>query len=200
VRETASRVPGLGDSGGCGHRSSKEDEYELLTGTIRGFALTATGFGLASAASATAAGIAAANAAALAATMTVSAPSVLTAWLTALGLDVLVPASVGTATVAAPAAITTVPLWVALAGPVGWTLAGIGALAVPFSWRLSRIRQRDGLEAECTEQIDQVFLHIRKYRIPELSKMGRTIVEEFRIKLDSKSPSSRRQSGRLQGD
>jgi hypothetical protein len=100
-------------------------------------------------------------------------------------MDALVPLATGTAAIATPAAITTTPLWVALAGPVGWTLAGIGALAVPFSWRLSRMRLRDRLEAECIEEIDQVFVHLRRDRIPALRRMSRTILEDFRIKLDT---------------
>jgi hypothetical protein len=104
--------------------------------------------------------------------------------MAALGFEALAPLATGTATVAAPAAVTATPLWVALAGPVGWTLAGVGALAVPFSWHLSRVKLRDRLEAESVEQIDRVFLHIRKDRVPALRKMGRSIVEEFRIRLD----------------
>jgi hypothetical protein len=176
--------PAAGVQEGAGVFLRTKTGSELITGAIGGAALTATGIGLASAASATAAGIAAANAAALSATTTVAAPSLLSAWLTALGLEALAPLATGTAAVAAPAAITTTPLWVALAGPIGWTLAGIGALAVPFSWRLSRLRLRDQLEAECLEQIDQMFLHIRRHRIPALREMGRSIVDEFHIRLD----------------
>ena len=176
--------PALGVQEGMGVMLRTRAGNELIPGAVGGLALTATGIGVMSAASTAAAGIATANAAALAATTTVSAPSLLSACLTAFGLGELAPLAMGTATVSAPAAITTTPLWVALAGPVGWTLAGIGALAVPFSWRLSRTRLRDRLEAECIEQVDRVFLHIRRDRIPALRKMGRSIADEFRLRLD----------------
>lgn len=35
------------------------------------------------------------------------------------------------------------PLWVAMAGPVGWTLIGVGAVAVPIAWRISKLKQKD---------------------------------------------------------
>lgn len=176
--------PALGVEEGAGVMLRTRAGHELISGAVGGVALAASGLGVVGAASSAAAGIAAANAAALAATTTVSAPSLLSAWLTAFGLAELAPLATGTATVAAPAAVTATPLWVALAGPVGWTLAGIGALAVPFSWHLSRTRLRDRLEAEGIEQVDRVFLHLRRDRVPALRKMSRSIVEEFRLRLD----------------
>ncbi len=176
--------PALGVQEGTGVVLRTRAGNELISGAIGGVALTATGIGVASAAGTAAAGIAAANAAALAATTTVSAPSLLASWLVALGFGELAPLATGTATVVAPAALTATPFWVALGGPVGWTLAGIGALAVPFSWHLSRTRLRDRLEAEGIEQVDRVFLHIRKDRLPALRKMARSIAGEFRLRLD----------------
>jgi hypothetical protein len=101
-----------------------------------------------------------------------------------IGLEALAPMAMGTATVAAPGVVATTPLWVALSGPVGWTLAGIGLLAVPFSWRLSKVRQKDKLETESTAQIDQVFSRLVSVRLPSLRNMGRAIAEEFQIRLD----------------
>jgi len=157
---------------------------ELITGSVGGLATAATGVGVAAAGSAAAATIAAANVAALHATTTVAAPSVLSGLLSLLGLEALAPLATGTATVAAPAALTATPLWVALAGPVGWTLAGVGILAVPFSWRLSKIRLKDKLEAAGREQIEQVFSRLESTRVPALRNMGKGIVEEFQVRLD----------------
>ncbi len=117
------------------------EDQTAINGAVGGLAVAAAGFGFASAGAATAATIAAANAAAAAAaTTTVAAPSVLTALLPVLGLEVLAPLATGTATLSTPVALTTAPLWVALAGPLGWTLAGVGVLAVPLSWRLSKLK------------------------------------------------------------
>jgi hypothetical protein len=104
--------------------------------------------------------------------------------LTFAGLDILAPLATGTATVAAPAALTTTPLWVALSGPVGWTLAGIGLLAVPFAWRLSKLKLKEKLDEASREQVRQVFDRLRNERLAALRSMGKSIVEEFQIRLD----------------
>ncbi len=83
--------PALGIQEDTGVILRRKTGIELLTGAVGGVALTATGVGLVSAASATAASIAAANAVALAATTTVAAPSLLTAWLTASGVGCACP-------------------------------------------------------------------------------------------------------------
>ncbi|NLE38860.1 MAG: hypothetical protein GX621_12620 [Pirellulaceae bacterium] len=158
---------------------------EFITGSATGIAATATGAGLAAAGGTAAASIAAANAAALSATTTVAAPSVVSSLLSAFPMTQwLAPVATGTATVAAPGAIAATPLWVALAGPVGWTLAGIGILAVPFSWRLSKLRLKDKLETVSREQVDKVFISLRDNRLPALRSMGKAICEEFQIRLD----------------
>lgn len=158
---------------------------ELIAGSAGGVAAAATGVGLAAAGSAAAATIAAANAAALSATATVAAPSLISGLLSLFPqVSWLAPLASGSATVAAPAAITATPLWVALAGPVGWTLAGIGVLAIPFSWRLSKMKLRDQLEEASKEQVKVVFDHLKNDRIPTLRSMGKSMVEDFRIRLD----------------
>lgn len=152
---------------------------ELITGLMGGLATAATGLTVAAAGSAAAASIAAAK---MAATTTVTAPSVLSGILSSLGFEALVPLTTGTATVVAAPVLT--PIWVALAGPVGWTLAGIGVLAVPFSWRLSKIRLKDKLEAAAREQIEHVFSRLESVRVPELRNLGKWILEEFQVRLD----------------
>ena len=80
--------------------------------------------------------------------------------------------------------MTMTPLWVALAGPVGWTLAGVGLLAVPFSWRLSKLKLKDKLEDASREQVQLVFNQLRSDRVPALRNMSKAIIEESRIRLD----------------
>ena len=113
-----------------------------------------------------------------------AAPSALSGLLTFVGLNFLAPLATGTATVASPAAIVATPLWVALAGPVGWTLAGIGTLAIPFSWRLSKIKLRDKLEEAAREQVATVVTRLKNERIPTLRSMGKSMTEGFQIHLD----------------
>ncbi|NJN37001.1 MAG: hypothetical protein HC794_08040 [Nitrospiraceae bacterium] len=155
---------------------------------------------MASAGAVAAGGIAAANAAALAATSTVIVPTLVSSYLPALGGAIgsyfgvtstgygigslLAPLATGTATIAAPSALTTAPLWVVLAGPVGWTLVGVGVLAVPFSWRLSKIKLRHKLEEACREQTNEVFDRLQDERLPVLRAMGQAIAQEIRIKLE----------------
>jgi GTPase Era involved in 16S rRNA processing len=175
-------------------------------GTVGGLTATAVGGGLVYAGSATAAAIAATNTAALTATSAAAATAVGGAATTASiigGLGVAADAvstfligmplgfslaggaasAAGGVTVAAPTMLAT-PFWCALAGPVGWTIAGVGVLAVPFAWRLSKMKQKDKLESAAKEQIEKVFKGIKEDRIPALHKMGETILNDFRHRLD----------------
>lgn len=157
---------------------------EVLTGSIGGLATAATGIGVATAGSSVAATIAAANIAAIQATSTVAAPSILSGILSLAGFEFLAPLATGTASVAAPAALTATPLWVALSGPVGWTLAGVGVLAIPFSWKLSKVRLKDKLDVASREHVDLVFTRVRSNRIPALRSMRKGIFDEFQMQLD----------------
>ncbi len=175
------------DSGGI----TLKDHTDHLSvgGAVGGVMIATTGGGLAFAGASAAAGIAAANAAALAATTTVAAPSVLSG---VLGLAsayfpaaaYLAPLATGTATVATPAMLTTAPLWVALAGPVGWTLAGVGLLAIPFSWRLSKLKMKSHLEEMSIDQLDKVFCELIDVRMRKLREMGKNLTDEIRLRLD----------------
>ena len=175
-------VVSLGDGGAIIVRTQESQAFVM--GLVGGGAAAAAGIGVVSVGSAVAAGIAAANAAAPAATTTVAAPSLVSGVLTFAGLNFLAPLATGTATIAAPAALTTMPLWVALSGPVGWTLAGIGLLAVPFSWRLSKLKLKEKLDEVSRDQVRQVFERLKTDRITDLRNMGKSIVEEFQIRLD----------------
>ncbi len=188
AREACNRLqanyPGLnvGEAGSVMLRTREGNA--MITGGVGGVAVAATGVGFAVTGAATAAGIAAANAAALAASTTVAAPSILSGLLSLAGLEILAPLATGTATVAAPAALTAMPMWVALAGPIGWSLAGIGVLAVPFSWRLSKLKLKDKLEEACQDQVNTVFAHLHQDRLPAIRQLGKSIAEDIRLKLD----------------
>ena len=166
-----------------------KQNHLAVAGGVGGVMIATTGGGVALAGASTAAAIAAANAAALAATTTVAAPSILSGVISMASLyfpaaAYLAPLATGTATVAVPTALTTVPLWVALAGPVGWTLAGVGLLAIPFSWRISKLRMKDRLEDLCNEQVGKVFDELIGERMQKLSAMGKHLADEIRLKLD----------------
>jgi GTPase SAR1 family protein len=177
----------FGDSGGIMLKT--RDDQLAVGGVVGGVMIATTGGGLALAGASAAAAIASANAIALAATTTVAAPSILSG---VIGLAstyfpaaaYLAPLATGAATVATPAALTTAPLWVALAGPVGWTLAGVGILAIPFSWRLSKLKIKAKLEDACIEQVDQVFTELIDERMRKLREMGKNLTDGIRLRLD----------------
>ena len=124
-------------------RSGKESTT-LLKGAIAGAGTAAAGYGIAAAAGSTAAGISAANAAAIAAAhTTVAAAGPLAAFGSSIGGWLGATLSwlgTGTATVATTPVLAATPAWVALAGPIGWALAGVGALAIPFAYRISKLK------------------------------------------------------------
>ncbi len=84
---------------------------------------------------------------------------------------------------AAPTLVST-PLWVALSGPVGWTLAGVGVLALPFCWRLAKQKKKEKIEAEAKKQVEDIFKGIRENRIPALYEAGKSISAGFRNHLE----------------
>lgn len=120
-------------------------------------------------------------AAAAAGTATVATASPITGLVAGVPYvgELLAAATTGTATVGAAA-----PAWAVFAGPVGWTIAGIGALAIPFAWRISKVKFRDKLEEATREQVEQVFRHLRRERVPSLRKTADAMVEEFRLRLE----------------
>jgi GTPase SAR1 family protein len=180
--------PALSLKPGAGIHVTSRSDHRYLAVSAGGVTLAASGAGLAAAGSAAAASLAAA-------TTTVVAPSALTgvatglaswlgssAWGIPAGIAHLAtPLTVGTATLPA---VVTAPLWVALSGPVGWTLAGVGAIAIPVSWRISRIKQKEQLQTQCVEQVNRLFEEFSSTRIPAIRSLADNIVEEFRIGLD----------------
>jgi ribosome biogenesis GTPase A len=187
----------LGEAGGISLKSS-ENVLGSVTGVAGGTLAAAGGAGLALAGASAATTIAAANAAALAATTTIAVNSVpwagglvstLAGWLgastaaaeTAGGL--IAGLTTSSVAVATPGAITTAPLWVALSGPVGWTLAGIGLLAIPLSWKLSKGRQKAKLGDAAGEHIKDAFKEIKNSRLPQLRDMQKQIIDGLRTRL-----------------
>jgi len=166
-------------------------------GLLGGGILAAGGYGLATAGASAAASIAASNAAAVAAYTAATGAAATSASLLGLAgmaADAVAMGVVGmplgfsavgaaAAPVAAPALVST-PLWVALSGPVGWTLAGIGALAVPYYWRLSKLKQKDRIDAETEKQVVQIFQGIRDARIPAIKEAGDSIVGGYKNRLE----------------
>ena len=177
-------------------------------GLVTGGLLAAGGYGVATAGASTAAAIAASNAAALAAYSTATAGAAgtaTTAGIFAAGGMVLdsismfligIPlgfsgaglmgasAAAGAAPVVAAPTLASTPLWVAISGPIGWTLAGVGVLAVPFCWRLAKLKQKDKIEAEAKKQVAEVFQCIREKRIPALHEAGTSILAGYKNHLD----------------
>jgi predicted GTPase len=77
-----------------------------------------------------------------------------------------------------------VPTWLALAGPVGWTILGIGALVVPLAWHTSKMKLKTQLNQACDQQVVAIFNALGSERIPELRRMADAILEEYRDRLD----------------
>lgn len=172
--------------GGIEFGSPGRESAQFLVTSLGGVAVASTGMGLAAAGSAAATTIAAANAAAVAATSTVAVPTALGGILSSVPYlgGMLTQLATGTATLSTPIALTTTPLWVALSGPVGWTLAGVGALAIPLAWRSSHLKARQQIQDACQQQIEHVVSQLRTDRLSIVRKMSTAIVEEFQLRLD----------------
>jgi len=100
-------------------------------------------------------------------------------------------ATAGAGTAATAAAGTTVtytatPLWVALSGPVGWTIVGIGVAAVPLAWAISKSKQKAKIQSEVETKISEIFNAVKKERIPELREMSRQIISALRDSFEQK--------------
>ena len=188
--------PKLSDDDGQSHINIRR-EATGAHGVVGGGVLVAGGYGLATAGASAAASIAATNAAALAAYTAATGSAATSASLLGLAgmaLDAVAVGVIGTplglsvagaaaAPVAAPALVST-PLWIALSGPIGWTLAGVGALAVPYCWRLSKLKQKDRIDTETEKQVEQIFKGIRERRVPALKAAGASIVGGYKNRLD----------------
>lgn len=93
-------------------------------------------------------------------------------------------ASLGAALPTTGLFVTVAPFLAVASGPVGWTVAGIGMLAIPFSWRVATVRQKDRLEFEVRRQLRNMFQQIEEERIPLLAGLAESIAEDFEIELE----------------
>jgi GTP-binding protein EngB required for normal cell division len=73
---------------------------------------------------------------------------------------------------------------VLLMGPVGWTLAGVGALAVPLSWGIAKKKQKEEIQDQIDKMITETFQKLKTERRLGLCKLCDTVLEEFRINTD----------------
>ncbi len=68
-----------------------------------------------------------------------------------------------------------------VANPIGWTIAGVGVVAVATAWGFKRHKDLKGLKGEVLERFSKVFKSIREEKIPELKNMGENVLKEFEI-------------------
>ena len=157
----------LPETGGVQIRSGKNDT--VVIGGLVGAATTATGLVLAwSAASAV--------------TAVVSVPTTLGALGAATATWLGFPSAAGIISSLGTASVA-VPTWLALAGPVGWTIAGIGVLVVPLAWRTSKLKLKVQLQQECDDRIIEIFKSLTVERVGDLRGMADSIAESFGIRL-----------------
>lgn len=85
-----------------------------------------------------------------------------------------------TAITTAGTTATTVPTTLAVvAGPIGWTIAGVGALAVPVAWGFKRNKDLNKLKNSVKSKLDEVFTSFSEKQIPALKDAGARIAEEL---------------------
>lgn len=75
---------------------------------------------------------------------------------------------------------TTVPTALAIAaGPIGWTIAGVGALALPLAWGFKRHKDLKKMKEAVSQKMRETFEVIETKQIPSLRGMGEAVVAEF---------------------
>lgn len=182
--EASYPVLSIGQGGNVALRA--QDSSAALVGAVGGAAVSAAGVGFAMAGASAATSIATANAAVLAAAvpaqLAAGAGAVLSYVPYVGGFLSNVLGAVGSG--AAGTTLMATPAWVVLSGPAGWTLAGIGALIVPITWRSSKLKQKANLQDAAEDQIDQLFRAIETEQIGALQRMSESILEEFAIRLE----------------
>ena len=157
----------------------------LLQGTLGGAMLAGVGGGAVAAASSSAALIVTTT------TTTAAAPSIVAAiggWFTSLGVPATTAIGnalgiVGTGTTATAVTTTSLAPWAALAGPIGWTLIGVGALVIPVSYYISKLKQKDKIMEATKSNIKKVFSDIKSKRIPVIRRLSEGIIENYRVKV-----------------
>ncbi len=153
-------------------------DHAVVKTAVAGGALVAGGIGVASAASAAIA------AAAAVAVVPMAGLGLVTSGLAAYGWGSLAPVAAAlwpTTTVATAAAPSAFLL---AAGPVGWAIAGLGVVAVPFAWSISRNKLKRGLQDQMEEHSTSLFARLKIERLPAIRSLGDKVLEEFRLNLE----------------
>lgn len=80
--------------------------------------------------------------------------------------------------------VAATPLWVTLAGPVGWTMIGVGAIAVPLAWRLSKLKQKDKIRDAAESEITRLFQRLKSERASALRRLGEATAKDIALSLE----------------
>ncbi len=145
----------------------RADSQTTATGAAVGTAVAVAGGGL----------IFAAQAAAVASVTYVTTPSL-------LGAALMFYTGTAANLVTTTAVPMTIPIWAAAAGPIGWTLIGLGALAVPVAWSLGRAKMKDQLRQQTQQQVERVYQFLLDERLPLIRNISESILDEFRQRGD----------------
>ena len=154
------------------------DSTGPLSGMRAGSQATATGAAVGTAVAVAGGGlIFAAQAAAVASVTYVTTPSL-------LGAALMFYTGTAANLVTTTAVPMTIPIWAAAAGPIGWTLIGLGALTVPVAWSLGRAKMKDQLRQQAEKQIERVYQFLLDERLPLIRNSSESILDEFRQRGD----------------
>lgn len=190
--------PGLNvGSGGSVLLRVKGQQGVLIQGLAAGVAVSAAGAGAVGAAGAATAAFMASTAAAASATAGAAAAASAPVTASILGFGSLslnsgllagVLSSLGlytpvAATTAATVALPTLPVWAAIAGPVGWTLVGVGALVIPFAYRASILRAKEEMDRVAASEIAEIVGRLKSERVEQLRSVGRRVADEQQARL-----------------
>lgn len=157
-----------------------------VLGTLAGGASVGLGATLATAAAGAATMTTVATGAAVTTVATGGLAGVLSSALAFLGETSLATFVAGTGTALAPTVTTvaTPVLWATILGPIGWTLAGVGALTIPISWACSKSKQRDKMKAAGEEHIRKMIKHFKDSRLPDMRKISKGMLDDLTLQQE----------------
>lgn len=87
-------------------------------------------------------------------------------------------------TTTATTSVAATPIWVTLAGPVGWTMIGVGAIAIPIAWQLSKLKQKDKVLDAAEKEIERLFQRLLTERAGALRNLGEAIATDIQLSLE----------------
>jgi len=108
----------------------------------------------------------------------------LASWLGVSSITAPLTATVATMTAPTVTTVAAPVLWATVLGPVGWTLAGVGALTIPISWACSKAKQRDKMKSTGEEHIRKMVKHFLDVRIPSIEKMAKSVLEDLNLQQE----------------